>query len=119
VPLNPVMRALVCRAIGPFAESLVVKQVADPKPNEGEGATSSPTFASHSCAVTLQFDMQILIASVPSGAEPTVDPGGRRHFAHFVVAATALLWATGPLQVQVQHEITAGGVVVWWLQCPD
>jgi len=47
------MWALVCRAIGPFAESLVVEQVADPKPNEGEGATSSPTFASHSCAGNL------------------------------------------------------------------
>ena len=31
------MRALVCRKIGPFADSLVVEEVSEPKAEEGEG----------------------------------------------------------------------------------
>lgn len=34
------MRALVCRKIGSFAESLVVEEVSEPKADEGEGMSA-------------------------------------------------------------------------------
>lgn len=35
------MRALVCRKIGPFADSLVVEEVSEPKAEEGEGVLAT------------------------------------------------------------------------------